>query len=62
MPLTKGKSKKVISKNIKELISSGRPQKQAVAISLRQAGTAKAQHGSLHKKFHKTVKNKKSGL
>ena len=34
MPLKKGRSKKVISRNIKELIRSGRPRKQAVAISL----------------------------
>ena len=36
MPLTKGKSKKVIAKNIKELIKTGRPQKQAVAIALKE--------------------------
>jgi len=37
MPLKKGKSKKVISKNIKEMMNSGYPQKQAVAASLNQA-------------------------
>jgi len=37
MPLEKGKSKQVIARNIKELIKSGRPQKQAVAIALKQS-------------------------
>jgi hypothetical protein len=37
MPLKKGSSKQTVAKNIKELVKSGRPQKQAVAIALNQA-------------------------
>ncbi len=38
MPLKKGSSKKVVSENISELVRSGRPQKQAIAISMEKAG------------------------
>jgi hypothetical protein len=34
MPLLPGKSREVVSNNIRELISSGYPQKQSVAIAL----------------------------
>jgi len=37
MPLQKGSSKKVVSENIKEMVASGHPQKQAVAAALNQA-------------------------
>lgn len=37
MPLSTGKSKKAVSKNIKRLIKEGKSQKQAVAIALNKA-------------------------
>lgn len=41
MPLKKGKSNKVVSANIKELMETGRPQKQAVAIALQKSGKSR---------------------
>jgi len=41
MPLKKGKSKRVVSENIRELMQSGRPQRQAVAIAMKKAGKSK---------------------
>lgn len=47
MPLKKGRSNKVVSENVSELVHSGRPQKQAVAIALREAGRSnKGRKGS----------------
>lgn len=41
MPLKKGSSKKVIAQNIKTEMAHGKPQKQAVAIAMHQAGKSK---------------------
>lgn len=41
MPLKRGKSRKVVSANIRELRQSGRPQDQAVAIALKEAGLSR---------------------
>lgn len=41
MPLKSGKSKKVISANIRTEMRAGRPQKQAIAIALSKARAKK---------------------
>lgn len=41
MPLKLGSSQKVINANIRELVESGRPQEQAVAIAIDKAGKSK---------------------
>jgi hypothetical protein len=41
MPLKKGKSRKVVSGNIKREIAAGKSQKQAVAIALNTARKGK---------------------
>jgi len=41
MPLKKGRSKKVISQNIRTEIRAGKPPKQAAAIAYRKAGRSR---------------------
>jgi hypothetical protein len=41
MPLKTGRTKKVISSNVRTEIAAGKPKKQAVAIALRKAGVPK---------------------
>lgn len=55
MPMKKSKSKKAISSNISELMHTGRPQKQAVAIALRTARKVRAYGGRMGFKDGKEV-------
>jgi len=41
MPLKRGKSNTAVRSNIEELVHTGRPVKQAVAIAMRVAGKAR---------------------
>jgi hypothetical protein len=50
MPLAKGKSKKVIGKNIAEMENANYPQKQAIAASLNEARKSGAKIPKKNKK------------
>lgn len=54
MPLSKGKSKEVISSNIREMVRSGHDQKQAVAAAMNMAGKSR-------NKKHKPMKHNRGG-
>lgn len=47
MPLKKGSSSKIISGNIREMVHSGHPQKQAIAAALNAARSTKAHGGKM---------------
>lgn len=55
MPLKKGSSKAVVGSNIGELVKSGHPQKQAVAIALSESRKKRAAGGTLVPKVPKVA-------
>lgn len=52
MPLALGKSQKVISSNIREMIDSGHPRDQAIAAALNVARKHRADGGAVSKEIH----------
>ena len=50
MPLLKGKSQKIISTNISEMVKSGHPRDQAIAAAYSNAGRSKKKRRSVPKK------------
>lgn len=47
MPLKSGQSQEAISANIRELIHTGRPKKQAIAIAMDKAGKGRKKRRQL---------------
>ena len=60
MPLKTGKSKNVISQNIKTEMAAGKPQEQAVAIALSKAGKTKySSGGTVNSRFSPIARPKR---
>jgi hypothetical protein len=53
MPLKKGSTQKIVSKNIRELVDSGKPHDQAVAIALNNTGKKKKSFSKIRRKLNK---------
>ena len=51
MPLKKGRSRKVVSSNIEEMVRAGHPQAQAVAAAMKQAGKARKKRKAKRKRY-----------
>lgn len=58
MPLSRGASRQTIGNNIKEMISAGHPQKQAIAASLNEARKSGTTHKERKVKEHKAEHKK----
>lgn len=60
MPLKSGSSRKTISANISELMHSGRPQRQAIAIAMSKAGKHKedSDKDERHSRIRKAMANR----
>lgn len=56
MPLTRGSSRRVISKNIRMEMDKGYPQKQAIAMALAAAGKSKEKAMKKHEKMESRKK------
>jgi hypothetical protein len=59
MPWKKGSSNETVSTNIKELMSTGREQDQAVAIAMKEAG--RSNNPAMGKRSSMKKKKKKKG-
>lgn len=60
MPMIKGRSKAVISANIRKEMKAGHPQKQAIAMALRSAGKPKPEvYGKRVEKYTSMAQKKR---